>query len=416
MTSIYLDANATTPVLPEVVDAMLPFFTRQFGNPSSTHQHGQHARAAVDHARESVASLLRCRAAEILFTSGGTEGANLALFGTLPPVPGPAPHLITTSVEHHAVLHAAEALAARHPSPVELTILPVDEHGLVAPADLESAMRPGTRLVSVMLANNETGVVQPIAELARIAHAHGALFHTDAVQAAGKLPLDLSPGGPLRDIDLLSLSGHKMYAPQGTGVLFIRRGRQLAPLLHGGPQERGRRAGTENVPALVGLGRAAELAQLWLCEDQPPLEFRSSAARLVEPSATGPTHLAYLRDHLERGLLDAIPDTAVNSRQAPRTPNTISLTLPGVPAEDLLIALDLQGLACSAGSACRSGATEPSHVLRAMHLTDAAARSTIRLSLSRLTTPAEIERALELIPSIVDRLRRLVATPRLAHA
>ncbi len=399
MPRIYLDANSTTPALPEVVEAMFPFFTTEFGNPSSTHLHGQHARAALDHAREQVAALLRCRASEVVLTSGGTEAANLALFGTLPPTSGAAPHLITASTEHHAVLHAAEALAARLISPVELTILPVSHNGLVSPADLEAAIQPNTRLVSIMFANNETGVLQPIADLARIAHGHGALFHTDAVQAAGKVPLDLSPAGPLRDVDLLSISGHKMYAPQGTGALFVRRGLHLAPLLHGGPHERQRRAGTENLPGYVGLGRAADLAQRWLTEDHPN---------------DGPTHLAVLRSNLEHQLLAQIPGGRINSRSATRIPNTTSLTLPGIDAEALLIALDLQGLSCSAGSACQSGATEPSHVLRAMHLTDADARATIRLSLSRFTTPTEIDRVLDLIPATVTRLRALA--PRLAHA
>ena len=396
MASIYLDANATTPVLPEVVRAMLPFFTEQFGNPSSTHQHGQHARAALDHARESLAALLRCRASEIVFTSGGTEAANLALFGALPSAAGPAPHLIIAATEHHAVLHAAEALAARQPCPVELTVLPVDRDGLVHPDDLRRALQPNTRLVSIMLANNETGVLQPISDLARITREHGALFHTDAVQAAGKLPLDLSATGILQHVDLLSLSGHKMYAPQGTGALFVRRKTQLAPLLHGGPHERGRRAGTENLPGLVGLGHAAEAAQIWLASD-------------------GPAQLTALRDHLEASLLAAIPNSTINGREAPRTSNTTSLTVHGADAEALLIALDLQGLACSAGSACQSGATEPSHVLRAMHLTDTDARATIRLSLSRLTTPVDIEGALTLIPATARRLRSLAPAPRLAY-
>ncbi len=403
MAPIYLDSNSTTPVLPEVLQAMLPFFTTRFGNPSSTHQHGQHARSALDHAREQLAALLRCRPAELIFTSGGTEAANLALFGTLPPTPGPPPHLITAATEHHAVLHAAEALAARRASPVQLTILPVDRDGLVSPADLAAALQPNTRLVSLMFANNETGVLQPIPELAHITHAHGALFHTDAVQAIGKLPLDsldLSPTGPLADVDLLSLSGHKMYAPQGTGALFVRRRTvDLTPLLHGGPHERQRRAGTENLPGLVGLGQAAQLAQTWLTQDS---------------LASGPTQLTALRNRLETGLLAAIPNARINARTSPRTPNTTSLTLPGIDAEALLIALDLQDLRCSAGSACQSGATEPSHVLRALGLTDPDARATIRLSLSRLTTPDEIARALEIIPATVSRLRALA--PRLAHA
>src|SRR6185437_12303518 len=277
MRHIYMDANATTPLLPEVFEAMRPFWIEHFGNASSIHQQGQYARAAVDHARESIAKLLHCRASEIVFTSGGTESDNLALFGTL----SEGDHLITTAIEHHAVLHAAESLAARN---IEVTFLPCTPQGLIEPATLEAALRPNTRLVSVMYANNETGVIQPIAELARIAHAAGALFHADAVQAAGKLPLDLSPRGPLKDVDLLTLSGHKIHAPKGIGVLFVRRNVRLAPMLHGGPHERQRRAGTENVAGIVGLGKAAELAQEWLATD-------------------GPARLAALRDRLEQGIL-----------------------------------------------------------------------------------------------------------------
>src|SRR5271155_719794 len=244
MRRIYMDANATTPLLPEVFDAMRPFWIGQFGNASSIHQQGQHARAAVERAREQVAALLRCRATEIVFTSGGTEGDNLALFGVLQPylLRNEPAHLITSAIEHHAVLHAAEALRDRG---IEVTFLPCSVSGLIEPAALEAAMRPHTKLVSVMLANNETGVIQPISELAAIAHAHGALFHTDAVQAAGKLPLDLSPSssktpGPLAQVDLLSISGHKMYAPQGTGILFSRRNVRLSPLFFGGSHERPR--------------------------------------------------------------------------------------------------------------------------------------------------------------------------------
>ncbi len=396
MPPIYLDANSTTPVLPEVVEVMLPFFTTRFGNPSSTHQHGQHARAALDHARESVAALLRCRASEIIFTSGGTEAANLALFGILPPTPGPTPHLITAATEHHAILHAAQALAARNPSPaatqIALTILPVDAQGLIDPEDLRRALQANTRLVSLMLANNETGALQPIAELARITHAAGALFHTDAVAAAGKLPIDVNALG----CDLLTLSGHKMHAPQGVGALFVRRGTPLAPMLHGGTHERQRRAGTENLPGIVGLGHAADLARQWLGTD-------------------GPAHLCTLRNQLEDGLLSTVPASAINGPRPHRSPNTTNLCFEHVDSESLVISLDLAGLAVSGGSACQSGATEPSHVLTAMGLPHARARSSIRLSLTRHTTEAEIAEAVRLIGSAVHRLRSLSPAWRAAH-
>ena len=248
-----MDANATTPLLPEVLEAMRPFWMEAFGNASSIHQQGQNARAAVDRAREQVAALLGCRAAEVVFTSGGTESDNMALFGVL----GPGDHLITTSIEHHAVLHAAEELAARG---VEVTFLPCTPDGVVQLAALQQALRPNTRLVSVMLANNETGVIQPVRELAAAVHAVGAFLHTDAVQAAAKLKLDVAQLG----CDLLSISGHKMYAPQGTGALYVRRSVRLQPMFFGGLHERGRRPGTENVAGIVGLGKAAELARGWL--------------------------------------------------------------------------------------------------------------------------------------------------------
>jgi cysteine desulfurase len=386
MRRIYMDANATTPLLPEVFEAMRPFYLDHYGNASSIHQQGQHARAAVDHARESIAHLLHCRASEIVFTSGGTESDNLALFGTL--VPGD--HLITTQTEHHAVLHAAEALAEKN---IAVTFLPCTPSGLIEPATLEAAMRPNTRLVSVMLANNETGTLQPIAALAAISHAGGALFHTDAVQAGGKLPLDLSPKGALKDVDLLSLSGHKMYAPQGTGILFVRRSVRLAPLFHGGTHERQRRAGTENVAGIVALGKAAEIAEAWLAADEA-------------------AHLTALRDRLEQGILTAIDECGVNGAGTPRAANTTNLYFDHVEAEALVIALDLKGLAVSGGSACQSGATEPSHVLVAMGLSPARARASIRFSLSRLTTEEEIDYALTLIPAAVAHLRTLSPTYR----
>jgi cysteine desulfurase len=388
-----MDANATTPVLPEVQRAMEPFWQEQFGNASSIHQRGQHARAAVDHARESVARLLGCRAAEVVFTSGGTESDNMALFGVL----APGDHLITSSVEHHAVLHAAQELAERG---VQVTFLPCTPQGVVEVSALEAALRPNTKLVSIMLANNETGVLQPIRELADAAHAAGALFHTDAIQAAGKLPLDVKALG----CDLLSLSGHKMYAPQGTGALFVRRNVRLKSMFFGGMHERGRRPGTENVAGIAGLGCAAELARAWLDASGPD----------------SPAGLAALRDRLEQGILAVVEEAGVpgglrslgweagvNGGGTARVVNTSNLFFDHVEAEALVIALDLKGLAVSGGSACQSGATEPSHVLRAMGLSEARARASIRFSLTRLTTADEVAAAIQIVPSAVARLREL---------
>ncbi len=390
---IYLDANATTPLLPEVFDAMRPWLLESFGNPSSTHQQGQHARAAIERARDQLARLLGCRASELIFTSGGTESDNLALFGTL----SSGQHLITSTTEHHAILHAAQALEKRG---VEVTYLPCDSAGLIAPESLRAALRPNTRLVSILFANNETGVIQPIAELARIARSQAALFHTDAVQAAGKLPLDLATD--LRDVDLLSLSAHKLYGPQGVGALFLRRKTTLRPMFHGGPHERQRRAGTENVAGIVALGQAAAAAQAWLAPTPGTPGFASDTW-LPNPPET----LASLRDHLESSVLQQIPNSSINGRTAPRAANTTNLCFDGLEAESLLIALDLQGIAVSAGSACQSGATEPSHVLLAMGLTPAQARASIRLSLTRHTTKAEIDRTIEVVTAAVTRLRAL---------
>jgi len=392
MQRIYLDANATTPVLPEIVDAMRPFWTESFGNPSSAHQSGQRTRSAVEHARASVATLLHCVAKEVVFTSGGTESDNLALSGILQPFldSGEPAHLITTQIEHHAVLYAAESLERRG---LDVTYIAPTPAGLIDPATVEAALKPHTKLVSVMLANNETGVIQPLGKIARLVkefaerHATKILVHTDAVQAAAKLPIDLT--GEFKNVDLLSLSGHKMYAPQGTGILFVRKGIQLAPLFHGGPHERQRRAGTENVPGIVALGRAAELATQSL-ED---------ASRI--------SNLATLRDRLETTLLATIPNAHANAANSLRVPNTTNIRFDGIDAESLLIALDMQGIAASFGAACQSGATEPSHVLLAMGLNPTEARSSLRLSLSRLTTAEEIDRALEIIPAAVTRLRSL---------
>ncbi|SEG35582.1 cysteine desulfurase [Bryocella elongata] len=388
MDRIDLDANATTPVAPEVFEAMRPYFLQAHGNPSSAHAAGQRTRAAVDRARQQVAKLLHCVTKEIIFTSGGTESDNLALRGVLEPFLDRRldAHLVTTQIEHHAVLYAAEALHRRR---IGLTCVAPTRDGVIDPTAFEAALTPKTVLVSIMLANNETGAIQPVGKLARIAKQYNPaiLVHTDAVQAAGKLPLDMS--GEFKNVDLLSLSGHKLYGPQGTGVLFAREGLHLAPLFHGGPHERQRRAGTENVAGIVGLGKAAELAAEWL----------SDVSRI--------SHLESLRNRLEQGVLAALPGTIVNAASAPRVANTTNLQFPGVDAESLLIALDLAGINASFGAACQSGATEPSHVLLAMGLTDAEARSSLRFSLSRYTTSEDIDRALTIIAAAVRRQRSL---------
>jgi cysteine desulfurase len=314
----------------------------------------------------------------------------MALFGIMGGVLSPGDHLITTSIEHHAVLHAAQELEARG---VEVTYLPCTPEGLIEVPALEAALRPNTKLVSVMLANNETGVIQPVRELADQAHAAGALFHTDAIQAAGKLPLDVKALG----CDLLSVSGHKMYAPQGTGALFVRRNVRLQSMFFGGLHERGRRPGTENVAGIVGLGKAADVAKTWLAAD-------------------GPRELAALRDRLEQGILGAVESAGVNGGGAQRVANTSNLYFDQVEAEALVIALDLKGLAVSGGSACQSGATEPSHVLTAMGLNDARARGSVRFSLSRLNTQDEVDAAIAMIPAAVARLRELSPSRPIAAA
>ena len=405
-----MDANATTPLLPEVFEAMRPHLLEQFGNASSIHQQGQRARSAVDQARSAIARMLGAKPQEIVFTSGGTESDNLALFGVLEP----GQHLITSTIEHHAVLHAAQALEKRG---VEVTYLPCDANGVVTPESLTAALRPNTRLVSIMFANNETGAIQPISQLAQMAKTHGALFHTDAVQGAGKLPIDLSlscvegkPSGSLKDVDLLSLSGHKMYAPQGTGVLFVRQTVRLSPMFHGGTHERQRRAGTENVAGIVALGKAATLASEWLTPTTPGAPCLNSETWVSTPQA-----LAALRDHLEQAILDQVPASGVNGASTARTANTTNLFFDHIEAESLVITLDLNGLSVSGGSACQSGAAEPSHVLSAMGLTPERARSSIRISLSRMTTETEVDEAARLVISSVAQLRSMSKTWAAQH-
>ena len=377
MRRIYLDNNATTPVLPEVLEAMRPFFGEHFGNASSIHHHGQETRAAVERARDSVAAWLNCRPAEVVFTSGGTEGDNLAVAGLV----GAGDHIITSSIEHHAVLHACKHFEE---TGCELTYVPVDGRGLVDPGDVRRALRPGTKLISIMLANNETGVLQPVDEIGKIAAEADVYFHTDAVQAAGKVPIDVKRIG----CDALSISGHKMHAPQGVGALYLRRGTHLQPLFYGGRHERSRRAGTENVPGIVGLGKAAELAMRGFERGD---EKKMSA----------------LRDRLERGLMAQVDDAGVNGEAGPRVPNTTSIYFDHIEGEAMVISLDLKGLAVSTGAACSSGAIEPSHVLTAMGLRADRARASIRLSLGKQNTAEEIDIALALVPETVARLREL---------
>ena len=379
MSRIYLDANATTPLLPEVLEAMRPFLLERFGNASSIHQEGQQARSAVEQARGSVARFLGCRASEIVFTGGGTESDNLAVFGSVQA----GDHIISSAVEHHAVLHAVERLKDRG---AEVTLLPVDAQGAVAPDDVRGALRPNTGLISIMLANNETGVLQPVRAIGQIAAEAGVRFHVDAVQAAGKVALDVEAIG----CHLLTISGHKMHAPQGTGALFVRRGTRLEPLSAGGAHERQRRAGTENVAGIVGLGKAAECAME---------ELRHGASERT----------AAMRDRLETGLLVGIADCGVNGGGAARVPNTTNVWFDQVEGESLVIALDLKGLAVSSGAACSSGANEPSHVLLAMGLSGGRARSSLRFSLHRRTTDQEIAQTIELVCAQVARLREVSA-------
>jgi cysteine desulfurase len=376
---VYLDYNATTPVAPEVLDAMLPYFTHAYGNASSIHSPGQEARLAVENARESVASLIGAKPAEIVFTSGGTEADNLAIFGMVSGALGKR-HVITSAIEHHAVLHACEKLQS---DGVDVTFLPVGSDGIVDPKDVRHALRPETALISVMHANNELGTIQPIEEIGAIAREADIYFHTDAVQTAGKVPIDVNSLG----VDLLSMSAHKIYGPKGNGALFVKSGTRLEPILFGGHHERDRRPGTENVAGIVGMGRASAIA-----------------ARSVIDSAP---RMALLRDRLENSLLSAIPQCRVNGRRDMRTTNTSDMTFSFAEAESLVIALDLRGVACSTGAACSSGAVEPSHVLKAIGLSPEHGRSSVRFSLGRETSAAEIDFVIDVIPAAVNHLREL---------
>lgn len=381
MSRVYLDHNATTPVAPEVADRMDRAARDLWGNASSVHHFGQQAKAAVDDARSQVAALLGGEASEIIFTASGTESDNFAIRGAAEALePTGRRHLIASAIEHEAVLNTLKALARRG---WRVTLLPVGQSGVVDPEALGEAITDDTAIVSVMHANNEIGTIQPIAELAAIAKAHGALVHTDAVQTAGKVPIDVKTLG----VDLLSISGHKLYGPKGVGALWLRKTVRLMPFVTGGRQERNRRAGTENVPGIVGLGAAADRARA---------KLGAEAARLET-----------LRDRLEQGILDAVPGSERNGAARPRVANTANLSFARIESESLLIGLDLEGLAVSSGSACSSGTLEPSHVLKAMGLPHARTLSSIRFSLGESNTEADIDRVIKVLPPLVEKLRSL---------
>ncbi|MDQ3070944.1 MAG: cysteine desulfurase [Acidobacteriota bacterium] len=382
---IYFDHNATSPLHPEVASLVSRLLTEEFGNPSSVHTYGQRAKAVLDEARSAVAALIDAEPGDVVFTSGGTESDNFAIRGAAEAIePAGRKHLIATAIEHEAVLTTLKALERRGWTS---TLLPVGTSGIVEPDALRAALRDDTALVSVMHANNEIGTIQPIAELAAIARERGAMFHTDAVQSAGKIPVSTRALG----VDLLSLSAHKFNGPKGAGALWLRRGTRLSATMTGGKQERNRRAGTENVPVLAGLGLAASIAK----------------TRLASPDAIGA-----LRDRLEAGVLAAVAGTAVNGAPDRRVPNTSNISFEGIEAESLLIALDLEGIAVSTGSACSSGSLEPSHVIKAMGLPQQRGHSSIRFSLGQGNTDEEVGFLLEKLPSLVEKLRSLTRRVR----
>ena len=381
MRRIYLDNAATTDVSPAVLEAMLPWFTGGFGNPSSIHTQGRDAKRAIETARRQVVKALNCAAPqEVYFTAGGSESDNWAIKGVA--LMHQSGHIITTAIEHHAVLHTCQWLEKQG---YTVTYLPVDEYGRVTAAQVEMALQPDTILVSVMAANNEVGTIQPIGEIGALCRSRGVLFHTDAVQAVGAIPIDVQA----MNIDMLSLSGHKLHGPKGAGVLYVRKGVKIETLIHGGAQERGYRAGTENVPAIVGLGKAIEIAHANLAEN---------AARITA-----------LREQLISGLMARVAGTRLNGHPTERLPGNVNLSFDRVEGEALLLRLDLAGVSGSSGSACTSGALDPSHVLMALGLTQAQANGALRLSLGTDTTQEDIDAVLEILPPIVEDLRRMIA-------
>lgn len=380
MKRIYLDYAATTPTHPEVVKAMLPYFTESFGNPSSIYSYGQEAKEAVETARAQVARLINARTEEIVFTSGGTEADNFALKGVALANDAKCNHIITSTIEHHAVLESAKYLEQRG---FQVTYLPVDKYGLVDPSDVLKAITNKTILVSVMHANNEVGTIEPIAEIGRITRETGVYFHTDAVQTVGHIPVNVNELG----VDLLSMSAHKLYGPKGVGALYIRKGTKIVSLLHGGEQERRRRASTENVPGIVGLGKAAELAKS---------EIDEEARRLT-----------LLRDKLTKNLLERIEHTQLNGHPTRRLPNNVNISVEYVEGESMCLNLDLEGICASTGSACSSSSAEPSHVLLAIGLPPQQAHGSLRFTLGKWTTEEDIERVLGVLPGIVSKLRAM---------
>ena len=376
---IYLDNNSSTRIDPEVLEEMMPFLTERYGNPSSAHRFGRQVKDATKLAHERLAALLGCQPNEVVFTSGGTESDNTALHSALQMTPDRR-HIVTTSVEHNAVLNYCQTVVSQG---CEVTTLEVDDEGHLDLAELERAIRPDTAVVSVMWANNETGVINPLEEIAAICRTKGVALHTDAVQTVGKMPIDLAG----KYLQFLSLSGHKLHASKGVGALYVNRNSKFHPMIVGGPQEGGRRAGTDNVASIVGLGKAAELAASTLEEEN--------------------TRVRALRDRFEETLLAQVEDVAVNGDRAKRLPNTSNVAFLGVDAQAILIKLDQEGVCCSLGSSCTTGAVEPSHVLRAMHMTNERARSSLRFSFGRFNTEAELDRVLEILPRIVSKLRQL---------
>ena len=380
MKRIYLDYAATTPTHPDVLKAMLPYFTEAFGNPSSIHYYGQEARGAVEEARDKVAGLIGAAGDEIVFTSGGTEADNFAIKGVAFANEKRGNHIITSSIEHHAVIETCLFLQDRGFS---ITHLPVDEYGVVNPDDVRRAITDKTILISVMSASNEIGTIQPIAEIGKVAREAGVHFHTDAVQAVGHIPLDVNELG----VSLLSMSAHKLYGTKGIGALYVRKGTKLVPLMHGGGQERNRRASTENVPAIVGFGKAVEIASQEIGEEDE--------------------RLTRLRDKLIQGLLERIEHTRLNGHPVKRLPNNVNVSIDFVEGESMLLNLDLVGICASTGSACSSGSLEPSHVLIAMGLRNEQTHGSLRFTMGRWTTEEEIERVLATLPGIVTRLRKM---------
>ncbi|MDI6814633.1 MAG: cysteine desulfurase NifS [Dehalococcoidales bacterium] len=380
MRRIYLDYAATTPVYPEVVTAMLPYFTDAFGNPSSIYSYGQEAKGAIEEARSKVADLIGARSSEVVFTSGGTEADNFAIKGVAYAKEGKGNHIITTLIEHAAVINTCKFLESRG---FEITYLPVDGYGLVDPDNVKKAVTDKTILVSVMHANNEVGTIEPIAEIGKITKEAGIYFHTDAVQTAGHIPVDVNELG----VDLLSMSAHRLYGPKGVGALYIRKGTKLVPFMHGGEQERWRRATTENVPGIVGFGKAAEIALQ---------EMSQEAERLT-----------YLRDKLIKGLLERIDHIHLNGHPSQRLPNNVNVSIDFIEGESMLLNLDLEGICASTGSACASSSLEPSHVLLAMGFSHERAHGSLRFTLGKWTTEEEIDQVLEVLPRVVARLRAM---------